>query len=75
MAAKPPTAHNSIKSAAASSAYIAYERCPDIKLATRLLGWTPGVGLDDGLARTIAYFSALVGTTGRRCDAITEAAD
>jgi len=51
------------------------QRCPDIKLAARLLGWTPGVGLDDGLARTIAYFSALVGTTARSRDAMTEAAD
>jgi UDP-glucuronate decarboxylase len=31
-------------------------RCPDIALARRLLDWQPEVGLDDGLARTIAWF-------------------
>ena len=31
-------------------------RCPDISKAQRLLGWTPQVGLEQGLARTIAYF-------------------
>lgn len=34
-------------------------RQPDIRLAKTLLGWEPKVGLDDGLARTIAYFRAL----------------
>ncbi len=29
-------------------------RCPDISLATRLLGWQPRVTLDEGLRRTIA---------------------
>jgi len=33
-------------------------RCPDIGLARRLLGWEPKVPLEDGLARTVAYFSA-----------------
>jgi UDP-glucuronate decarboxylase len=32
------------------------QRKPDIALATRLLGWTPRVGIDEGLARTIDYF-------------------
>jgi UDP-glucuronate decarboxylase len=32
------------------------QRRPDITLATRLLGWQPGVSLDEGLERTIAYF-------------------
>jgi UDP-glucuronate decarboxylase len=33
-------------------------RCPDIGLAREALGWSPKVALDDGLARTIAYFDA-----------------
>ena len=32
-------------------------RCPDISLARGLLDWAPTVGLREGLARTIAYFS------------------
>jgi UDP-glucuronate decarboxylase len=32
-------------------------RRPDISLATERLGWTPKVGLDDGLKRTIANFA------------------
>ncbi len=35
------------------------QRCPDIALAQRLLGWQPRVALDDGLTRTIAYFDRL----------------
>jgi dTDP-glucose 4,6-dehydratase len=31
-------------------------RQPDIGLATAQLGWQPRVRLDDGLARTIAWF-------------------
>lgn len=31
-------------------------RRPDISKAKRVLGWEPRVSLDDGLARTIAYF-------------------
>jgi hypothetical protein len=30
-------------------------RCPDITLATGLLGWTPQVTLDEGLARTLEW--------------------
>ncbi|MFN8423920.1 MAG: GDP-mannose 4,6-dehydratase [Anaerolineae bacterium] len=33
-------------------------RCPDITRATTLLGWRPNVSLDDGLARTMAWFKA-----------------
>jgi dTDP-glucose 4,6-dehydratase len=35
-------------------------RCPDITLAGEVLGWAPRVAVDDGLARTIAHFRALV---------------
>ncbi len=31
-------------------------RCPDIALARRVLGWEPKVALDEGLARTVAWF-------------------
>jgi UDP-glucuronate decarboxylase len=34
------------------------QRCPDIALARQMLGWQPATGLEDGLARTIAYFRA-----------------
>ncbi len=36
------------------------QRKPDITLAKEKLGWEPTVNLDDGLARTIAYFDALL---------------
>jgi UDP-glucuronate decarboxylase len=36
------------------------QRCPDIGLARSLLGWEPVIALEDGLARTIAYFRALL---------------
>jgi len=36
------------------------QRCPDIALAMHALGWTPRVELDDGLARTIAYFEEIL---------------
>lgn len=32
------------------------QRCPDISLARRELGWSPGVRLKDGLAKTVDYF-------------------
>ena len=32
------------------------QRCPDIGRARKLLGWQPGVPLETGLGRTIAYF-------------------
>jgi len=40
-------------------------RCPDITRARDILGWEPHVALDQGLARTIAYFDDLLGTGGR----------
>ena len=36
------------------------QRCPDITLARRLLGWEPTVPLEDGLQRTIGYFRKLM---------------
>jgi len=39
-------------------------RCPDITRATTLLGWQPRVGLDDGLARTVAWFRDELQRTG-----------
>lgn len=32
------------------------QRCPDITVAKEKLGWSPTVGLEDGLRRTIDYF-------------------
>ena len=32
------------------------QRCPDISLAKESLGWQPGIELEEGLKRTIAYF-------------------
>ncbi len=32
------------------------QRCPDISLARRTLGWEPRVGLEEGLQQTIDYF-------------------
>ena len=40
------------------------QRCPDITRARDLLGWTPTIALDNGLARTVAYFEKLL-QTGR----------
>jgi UDP-glucuronate decarboxylase len=36
------------------------QRCPDIGLARRMLGWEPTVPLEDGLARTVDYFRLMV---------------
>ena len=36
------------------------QRRPDIGLARRVLDWTPTVRLEDGLARTIAYFDGVL---------------
>ena len=40
------------------------QRQPDIRLALALLGWSPSVGLEDGLRETIAYFRARYALTG-----------
>ncbi len=36
------------------------QRCPDISLAHRLLGWKPKVSLAEGLKKTIDYFRELI---------------
>ena len=38
------------------------QRQPDISLAARELGWQPTVPVQEGLRRTIEYFSALPDT-------------
>lgn len=42
------------------------QRCPDIAKAQQVLGWTPKVDIEEGLARTIPYFA-------ERVEAATEA--
>jgi len=37
------------------------QRCPDISLASSVLGWQPNVSLRDGLTRMIAYFRDVEG--------------
>jgi UDP-glucuronate decarboxylase len=37
-----------------------WHRQPDISRATQLLAWKPGTALDEGLARTVRYFAALL---------------
>jgi UDP-glucuronate decarboxylase len=41
------------------------QRCPDIAQATQLLAWQPATPLEDGLARTIAYFDRLLSERGQ----------
>lgn len=36
------------------------QRCPDISLAKKKLNFAPSVGLDEGLKKTIEYFSSIV---------------
>ncbi len=36
------------------------QRRPDITMAKEVLGWTPHIGLDEGLKKTIGYFDALL---------------
>ena len=42
------------------------QRCPDIDLARRELGWHPRVTLQQGLERTIAYFDRVLAGEPRR---------
>jgi UDP-glucuronate decarboxylase len=46
------------------------QRCPDITLARRTLDWEPHVALDDGLARTIAYFDRMLVERGETRQAL-----
>ena len=41
------------------------QRCPDISLAKQSLKWRPEMSLEDGLKRTIAYFSGAMRTQTR----------
>lgn len=43
------------------------QRCPDITLAKRELGWQPTVPLDEGLKKTIAYFELLLSKAEPYC--------
>jgi UDP-glucuronate decarboxylase len=36
------------------------QRCPDIELAKKHLGWQPVMSLEAGLAKTIDYFKQLL---------------
>jgi UDP-glucuronate decarboxylase len=36
------------------------QRQPDIELANRILSWSPGIDLDDGLVKTIQYFKEII---------------
>src|SRR6185312_11476302 len=36
------------------------QRCPDIELARRELGWKPRVALREGLARTVIFFDSVL---------------
>jgi nucleoside-diphosphate-sugar epimerase len=40
-------------------------RCPDIRKAQKLLGWSPRVSLVDGLSITIRYFRDVLGRRGQ----------
>jgi UDP-glucuronate decarboxylase len=36
------------------------QRCPDISLAQKELGWQPLIALDEGLDKTISYFRCIL---------------
>jgi dTDP-glucose 4,6-dehydratase len=40
-------------------------RCPDIRCAKELLGWTPRVSLQEGLERTLPYFQRALAEAGQ----------
>jgi UDP-glucuronate decarboxylase len=40
------------------------QRCPDITMATSVLGWKPIVDLDSGLGRTVAFFREMLSNSG-----------
>jgi UDP-glucuronate decarboxylase len=42
------------------------QRCPDIKLARSVLGWSPKVALDDGLTKAAAYFRQMLADSQAR---------
>jgi UDP-glucuronate decarboxylase len=42
------------------------QRCPDISLASSVLGWKPTIELDTGLGRTVDYFRGLLGRSGQQ---------
>jgi UDP-glucuronate decarboxylase len=42
------------------------QRQPDITLARQRLGWEPAIQLDEGLRRTIDYFSSRIDDSGGR---------
>ena len=42
------------------------QRCPDISKARAVLGWQPMVDLDQGLARTVAYFRQMLSDSAGR---------
>ena len=40
------------------------QRKPDIRLAEKIMGWHPGVKLEEGLVKTIVYFENLISSLG-----------
>jgi UDP-glucuronate decarboxylase len=42
------------------------QRQPDISVAQRVLGWSPKVNIEEGLAKTIQYFQELLSTANTR---------
>jgi UDP-glucuronate decarboxylase len=42
------------------------QRCPDIALARRVLGWMPTIDLDSGLRRTVEYFRTMLAESAQR---------